>query len=87
MKPGKTSAYDLFYNKRPYVWSLEAQWQPLWQDIEDKAQAVLQRESVGPASTREFAHNLRRSDKCRPRKRAGRIKGATHCSWSGEAHP
>jgi uncharacterized protein with ParB-like and HNH nuclease domain len=48
MKPDKTSAYDLFYNQRrfavplyqrPYVWSLEAQWQPLWQDIEDKAQA------------------------------------------------
>ncbi len=57
MKPDKTSAYDLFYNQRrfavplyqrPYVWSLEAQWQPLWQDIEDKAQAVLQRQTDVP---------------------------------------
>ena len=46
MKPDKTTVYDLFYNQRqfavplyqrPYVWTLEAQWQPLWQDIDDKA--------------------------------------------------
>ena len=57
MKPDKTSVYDLFYNQRrfavplyqrPYVWSLEAQWQPLWQDIDDKAQAVLQRQTDVP---------------------------------------
>ena len=57
MKPDKTSVYDLFYNQRrfavplyqrPYVWSLEAQWQPLWQDSEDKAQAVLQRQTDVP---------------------------------------
>ena len=57
MKPDKTSIYDLFYNQRrfavplyqrPYVWSLEAQWQPLWQDIDDKAQAVLQRQTDVP---------------------------------------
>jgi uncharacterized protein with ParB-like and HNH nuclease domain len=57
MKPDKTSVYDLFYNQRrfavplyqrPYVWSLEAQWQPLWQDVEDKAQAVLQRQTDVP---------------------------------------
>lgn len=44
MKPDKTTLYDLFYNQRqfavplyqrPYVWTLEAQWQPLWQDIEE----------------------------------------------------
>jgi hypothetical protein len=57
MKPDKTSVYDLFYNQRrfavplyqrPYVWSLEAQWQPLWQDIDDKAQGVLQRQTEVP---------------------------------------
>ena len=57
MKPDKTSVYDLFYNQRrfavplyqrTYVWSLEAQWQPLWQDIDDKAQAVLQRRTDVP---------------------------------------
>jgi hypothetical protein len=57
MKPDKTSVYDLFYNQRrfavplyqrPYVWSLEAQWQPLWQDIDDKAHAVLQRQTDVP---------------------------------------
>lgn len=57
MKPDKTTIYDLFYNQRqfavplyqrPYVWTLEAQWQPLWQDIEDKAQAVLHRQTDTP---------------------------------------
>jgi hypothetical protein len=57
MKPDKTSIFDLFYNQRqfavplyqrPYVWTLEAQWQPLWQDIEDKARASLQRQTDVP---------------------------------------
>ena len=57
MKPDKTSVYDLFYNQRRLrcrctsvrtCGSLEAQWQPLWQDIEDKAQAVLQRQTDVP---------------------------------------
>jgi len=57
MKPDKTTVYDLFYNQRqfavplyqrPYVWTLEAQWQPLWQDIEDKSQAVLDRQTETP---------------------------------------
>jgi hypothetical protein len=57
MKPDKTSVYDLFYNQRrfavplyqrPYVWSLEAQWQPLWQDIDDKAEGVLQHHTDVP---------------------------------------
>lgn len=57
MKPDKTTVYDLFYNQRqfavplyqrPYVWTLEAQWQPLWQDIEDKAQGLLRRETDVP---------------------------------------
>lgn len=51
MKPDKTTVFDLFYNQRqfavplfqrPYVWTLEGQWRPLWQDIEDKASAVLE---------------------------------------------
>lgn len=57
MKPDKTTVYDLFYNQRqfavplyqrPYVWTLQAQWQPLWQDIEDKALAVLERQADVP---------------------------------------
>lgn len=57
MKPNKTSLYDLFYNQRrfsvplyqrPYVWSLESQWLPLWLDIEDKAQAILQHRTEVP---------------------------------------
>jgi hypothetical protein len=65
MKPDKTTIYDLFYNQRqfavslsqrPYVWTLEAQWRLLWQDIEDKAQAVLNGQTDIPHwSPDEFA--------------------------------
>lgn len=57
MKPDKISIFDLFYNQRqfavplyqrPYVWTLDAQWQPLWQDIEDKARASFQRQTDVP---------------------------------------
>lgn len=57
MNPAKTTIYELLYNprqfavplyQRPYVWSLEAQWQPLWQDIEDKALSVLDRRADVP---------------------------------------
>jgi uncharacterized protein with ParB-like and HNH nuclease domain len=49
MKPDKLTVHDLFEQKRryivplfqrPYVWNKEEQWQPLWQDIEDKADQI-----------------------------------------------
>lgn len=46
----KVSLADLFSNRkryvvplfqRAYVWSKDRQWQPLWQDVQDRAEAVL----------------------------------------------
>lgn len=51
MEPHKKSLADLFDQQRlhvvplfqrPYVWSREKQWEPLWQDIADRASAVLE---------------------------------------------
>lgn len=50
MKVHKVSLSDLFSNRkryvvplfqRAYVWNKERQWQPLWQDVMDRAEAVL----------------------------------------------
>lgn len=50
MKPDKMTVYDLFQRERryvvplyqrPYVWTEEDQWEPLWGDIEGKARAAL----------------------------------------------
>lgn len=54
MKPAKISVYELFYRERryvvplyqrPYVWTQEDQWEPLWEDIERQADACLAAES------------------------------------------
>ncbi len=50
MKVHKVSLADLFSNRkryvvplfqRAYVWSRDRQWQPLWQDVVDRAEAVI----------------------------------------------
>ena len=50
MKPYKLSVYELFERhrryvvplfQRPYVWSSEKQWEPLWRDITAKAEEVI----------------------------------------------
>lgn len=50
MKPDKLTVHDLFQRERryvvplyqrPYVWGLEEQWAPLWEDIERQADACL----------------------------------------------
>lgn len=54
MKPDKFSVFDLFENKkryivplfqRPYVWTKEEQWAPLWEDITYKSDQIIDRES------------------------------------------
>jgi len=53
MKPDKLTVFELFEKKRryivplyqrQYVWTREAQWEPLWEDIQEKARAVLDAE-------------------------------------------
>ncbi|MDP9347601.1 MAG: DUF262 domain-containing protein, partial [Gemmatimonadota bacterium] len=50
MKPAKFTVFELFERERryvvplyqrPYVWEEEQQWEPLWQDIAEKAEALL----------------------------------------------
>ncbi|MFN0245014.1 MAG: DUF262 domain-containing protein [Planctomycetota bacterium] len=50
METNKTALFDLFRRERqyrvplfqrPYVWSQEKQWEPLWQDVVDRTEAVL----------------------------------------------
>jgi uncharacterized protein with ParB-like and HNH nuclease domain len=54
MRPDKLTVYTLFERtrryivplfQRPYVWSEIDQWQPLWQDIEDKAEQIQDRDA------------------------------------------
>ncbi len=49
MKPAKLTVYDIFEQtkryivplyQRSYVWTHDAQWEPLWDDIEAKATAM-----------------------------------------------
>ncbi len=44
--------------QRAYVWNEEEQWQPLWQDIVDRADAVLARSEAGNPSDRVGNHFL-----------------------------
>jgi hypothetical protein len=57
MKPDKATVYELFQlekryvvplYQRPYVWTKKDQWEPLWDDIEAKASAILDDASPAP---------------------------------------
>src|SRR5690242_2662668 len=57
METHKTALFDLFRRERqyrvplfqrPYVWSQEKQWEPLWQDVIDRTQAVLDSQATRP---------------------------------------
>jgi hypothetical protein len=61
MKPSKLSLVEMFEKQRryvvplfqrPYVWEQDEQWEPLWQDITGRAEAVLDREARGSRSDR-----------------------------------
>ena len=66
METHKTALFDLFRRERqyrvplfqrPYVWSEETQWEPLWNDIAGRAQAVLEasdRRSTVPSVRNHF---------------------------------
>ena len=66
METNKTALFDLFRRERqyrvplfqrPYVWTEETQWEPLWNDMSDRAQAVLdaaQRGAKAPAVRDHF---------------------------------
>ena len=41
--------YRVPFYQRPYVWSRDAQWKPLWTDIIQKAESRLENNSVPPA--------------------------------------
>ena len=56
MKPSKLSLVEMFEKQRryvvplfqrPYVWEQDEQWEPLWQDITGRAEAVLDRDARG----------------------------------------
>ncbi len=56
METHKTPLFDLFRRERqyrvplfqrPYVWSLERQWEPLWEDVIDRARAILDLQASG----------------------------------------
>ncbi len=56
MQPHKKTLSELFDHQRlhvvplfqrPYVWSREKQWEPLWDDIADRAIAVLEQKQTG----------------------------------------
>lgn len=57
MQVHSKSIFDVFDSKRrylvplfqrQYVWSKEAQWEPLWEDIKSKACAKLENRDVAP---------------------------------------
>jgi hypothetical protein len=57
MKPDKATVYEIFQlekryvvplYQRPYVWTREEQWEPLWKDIEDKAKTLLLGKTPAP---------------------------------------
>ena len=61
------SLFDLFQRhrryvvplfQRPYVWESEEQWEPLWQDISGRAEAVLERDARGSRSDKIGNHFL-----------------------------
>jgi uncharacterized protein with ParB-like and HNH nuclease domain len=67
MRPSKLSLVEMFEKQRryvvplfqrPYVWDQEEQWEPLWQDITGRTEAVLDREARGSRSDRIENHFL-----------------------------
>lgn len=67
MKPSKLSLVEMFEKQRryvvplfqrPYVWEQEDQWEPLWQDITGRAEAIIEREAWGSRSDRIENHFL-----------------------------
>lgn len=67
MRSTNLPLFDLFQRQRryvvplfqrPYVWEQEEQWEPLWQDIAGRAEAVLERDSRGTRSDKIGSHFL-----------------------------
>ena len=67
MRPSKLSLVEMFEKQRryvvplfqrPYVWEQDEQWEPLWQDITGRADAILEREARGSRSDRIENHFL-----------------------------
>lgn len=67
MRPSKLSLVEMFEKQRryvvplfqrPYVWEQDDQWEPLWQDITGRAEAVLDRDARGSRSDRIENHFL-----------------------------
>jgi hypothetical protein len=67
MKPNTLGVYQLFENhrryvvplyQRPYVWSRDEQWLPLWNDIRERAEAVLRAGGDREARQRVYPHFL-----------------------------
>ena len=67
MKPNTIGVYQLFERQgrhvvplyqRPYVWDREEHWEPLWDDIRDRAEAVLVAARNRDAQRRVYPHFL-----------------------------
>lgn len=67
MRPSKLSLVEMFEKQRryvvplfqrPYVWEQDEQWEPLWQDITGRADAIIEREARGSRSDRIESHFL-----------------------------
>lgn len=67
MRSTNLPLFDLFQRQRryvvplfqrPYVWEQEEQWEPLWQDIAGRAEAVLERDTRGSRSDKIGSHFL-----------------------------
>lgn len=67
MRSSNLPLFDLFQRQRryvvplfqrPYVWKQEEQWEPLWQDIAGRAEAVLERDARGTRSDKVGNHFL-----------------------------
>lgn len=67
MRSTNLPLFDLFQRQRryvvplfqrPYVWEQEEQWEPLWQDIAGRAEAVLERAARGSRSDKIGNHFL-----------------------------
>lgn len=67
MQTTKLSLFDFFARgrhyevplfQRPYVWSKEKQWDPLWQDIAERAEEVLDRQQHSPHDNHISNHFL-----------------------------
>jgi len=67
MRSTNLPLFDLFQRQRryvvplfqrPYVWEQEEQWEPLWQDIAGRTEAVLERDARGSRSDKIGSHFL-----------------------------